>query len=200
MDETKFVLMSFFVLFLLPMQAPALMPYWPPRSFWDIMTMFPQEDPSRILEQSPSTIPKSASGSGGVESLALLAHADWKETAKEHVITLDIPGIKKEEIKIEVEDNRVLKVSGERKIEEEEKGDKWHRAERTVGKFWRQFRLPANADLDNVNASLENGVLEIVVPKLDEVKKQQTKVISIADEAAGVNSGVDVKPKNDELK
>ncbi|CDO97663.1 unnamed protein product [Coffea canephora] len=189
---TRFVFMSLLVLAavaaLLPEQAEALMPY-SPRSFWDMM--LPNEDPFRILEHSPLTVPK------GVETLAL-ARADWKETAKEHVISLDVPGIKKEEVKIEVEDNRVLRVSGERKTEEEVEGDKWHRAERTVGKFWRQFRLPGNADLDKVQAHLENGVLEIVVPKLAEEKKKQPKVINIAEEA-GSNTGVDVKAKRDEM-
>ncbi|XP_044489232.1 22.7 kDa class IV heat shock protein-like [Mangifera indica] len=161
-------------------QANALSPYTRP-SLFDMM--LPTEDPLRILEQTPLTIPK------GVETLAL-ARADWKETASAHVITLDIPGMKKEDIKIEVEENRVLRVSGERKSEEEVQGEKWHRAERTVGKFWRQFKLPVNADLEHVKAHLEDGVLRITLPKLAEEKKRQPKVINIAE---GSSSGEDVK-------
>ncbi|CAH9073942.1 unnamed protein product [Cuscuta epithymum] len=168
----------------LPAPTHALIPYT--RSpLLDLV--FPQDDPFRILEQSPLTIPKVA------ESLAL-ARADWKETAKEHVIALDVPGMKKEDVKIEVEENRVLRVSGERKVEEELEGEKWHRAERTAGKFWRQFRLPGNADLEHIKARLEDGVLKIAVPKVNEEKKKQTRVINIAGESAA--TGEDIKAAN----
>ncbi|XP_044461805.1 22.7 kDa class IV heat shock protein-like [Mangifera indica] len=156
-------------------QANALVPFTRPTLF-DMM--LPTEDPFRILEQTPLTIPK------GTETLAL-ARADWKEMAAAHVITLDTPGMKKDDVKIELEDNRVLIVSGERKSEKEVEGEKWHRAERTSGKFWRQFRLPVNEDLEHVKAHLEDGVLRITVPKLAEEKKRQPKVINIAEHGSG---------------
>ncbi|KAJ8554485.1 hypothetical protein K7X08_025163 [Anisodus acutangulus] len=191
MVKTTVSLMSFFVLAMavafLPTQTQALMPYT--RPFWDIM--FPPEDPFKILEQTPLTIPK------GVESIAL-ARSDWKETTTDHVITLDIPGMKKEDIKIEVEENRVLRVSGERKFEQEIEGEKWHRAERTTGKFWRQFRLPGNTDLEHIKAHLGKGVLKITVPKLAEEKKKQTRVISIAEESKSAG-GEDIKATKAEM-
>lgn len=187
MARFTFALLSVLVLAMV-IQSQALIPYAPRGSIWDMM--LPAEDPFRILEQTPLTVPK------GSESLAL-ARADWKETATEHVITMDIPGMKKEDVKIEVEENRVLRVSGERKYEKEVEGDKWHRAERTTGKFWRQFRLPATADLEHIKAHLENGVLKITVPKLAEEKKKQPKVINIAEETK--TGGEDIKATKAEM-
>ncbi|KAL1534955.1 18.1 kDa class I heat shock protein-like [Salvia divinorum] len=159
--------------FLLAPGATALVPYTP-RSIWDLM--LPPDDPFKILEQSPLAAARAVAD----ENTVALARADWRETASEHQITLDIPGMRKEDIKIEVEENRVLRVSGERRTEEEMKDERWHRVERTAGKFWRQFRMPANADMEKVSARLEEGVLRIIVPKLKEEEiKKEPKVIAI---------------------
>ncbi|KAL2248852.1 17.3 kDa class I heat shock protein-like [Sesamum indicum] len=104
---------------------------------------------------------------------------DWKETPEAHVFKADVPGLKKEEVKVEVEEGNVLQISGERTREKEEKNDTWHRVERSSGKFLRRFRLPENAKMDQIKASMENGVLTVTVPK-EEVKKPEVKAIQIS--------------------
>ncbi|XP_043691490.1 18.1 kDa class I heat shock protein-like [Telopea speciosissima] len=107
------------------------------------------------------------------------ARIDWKETPEAHIFKADLPGIKKEEVKVEVEEGRVLQISGERSQEQEEKSDHWHRVERSSGKFLRRFMLPENAKIDQVKAAMENGVLTVTVPK-EEVKKAEVKTIEIS--------------------
>jgi HSP20 family protein len=82
-------------------------------------------------------------------------------------------------VKVEIEDDRVLQISGERNVEKEDKNDQWHRVERSSGKFFRRFRLPENAKMDQVKANMENGVLTVTVPK-EEVKKPEVKTIDIS--------------------
>ncbi|KAI3694618.1 hypothetical protein L1987_77586 [Smallanthus sonchifolius] len=107
------------------------------------------------------------------------AQIDWKETPEAHIFKADLPGLKKEEVKVELEEDRVLKISGERIREKEEKNDKWHRVERSSGKFLRRFRLPENAKVEEVKAKMENGVLTVTVPK-QEVKKPEVKAVEIS--------------------
>nr|XP_043619064.1 17.3 kDa class I heat shock protein-like [Erigeron canadensis] len=128
-----------------------------------------------IFSTSISNIP-----SGARETSAFVnAQIDWKETPEAHVFKADLPGLKKEEVKVELQDGNILQISGERSREKEDKNDKWHRVERSSGKFVRQFRLPDNAKVDKVKAKMENGVLTVTVPK-KEVKKPEVKAIKIS--------------------
>ncbi|XP_027175155.1 class I heat shock protein-like [Coffea eugenioides] len=107
------------------------------------------------------------------------ARVDWKETPEAHAFKVDLPGLKKEEVKVEVEDGRVLAISGERAAEKEDKNDKWHRVERSRGRFIRKFLLPENAKVEEVKANMEYGVLTVTIPK-QEVKKPEVRAIEIS--------------------
>lgn len=91
-------------------------------------------------------------------------------------IDADLPGVKKEDIKVDLKEN-ILTISGERRYKEEVKHEDYYRVETRFGKFSRSFTLPDDADIENIDASSDNGVLEIVVPKL--AKAQGTRSISI---------------------
>uniref|UniRef100_A0A1D1XY91 18. class I heat shock protein n=1 Tax=Anthurium amnicola TaxID=1678845 RepID=A0A1D1XY91_9ARAE len=103
---------------------------------------------------------------------------DWKETPTSHVFKADLPGLKKDEVKVEVEEKRYLKIRGERSKEVDEKDDKWHRVGRSFGKFLGSIQLPEDATVGGAKAVLENGVLTVTVPK-EKDKKQQARVIEI---------------------
>ncbi|KAJ7980790.1 Class I heat shock protein [Quillaja saponaria] len=128
---------------------------------------------------SSSTSLTSFPGFSRENSAFVNTRIDWKETPEAHVFKADLPGLKKEEVKVEVEEDRVLQISGERNVEKEDKNDTWHRLERSSGKFLRRFQLPENSKPDQVKASLENGVLTVTVPK-EAVKKPDVKAIEIS--------------------
>ncbi|MQL89307.1 hypothetical protein Taro_021881 [Colocasia esculenta] len=121
----------------------------------------------------------SSSAFGGDAGAFAGAHVDWKETPQAHVFKADLPGVKKEEVKVEVEDGRVLQISGERTREQEESTDTWHRVERSSGRFLRRFRLPEDAEVERVKAAMENGVLTVTVPKT-RAKQPNVKAIEIS--------------------
>ena len=107
------------------------------------------------------------------------ARVDWMETPEAHVLKADLPGLKKEEVKVEVEDGKVIQISGERNVEKEDKSEKWHRMERSSGKFKRRFRMPEDVKMEEIKASMENGVLTVTVPKAEE-KKADVKSVKIS--------------------
>src|SRR5206468_3188478 len=101
--------------------------------------------------------------------------ADITEDDKEYLIKAELPEMKKEDVKVTVE-NGVLTISGERKFEQEEKKKKYHRVERGYGTFMRSFTLPDDADFNKVNAQFKNGVLMVHVPKSERAQPKQIEV------------------------
>jgi HSP20 family protein len=100
---------------------------------------------------------------------------DITEDDKEYLIKAELPEVKKDAVKVTVE-NGVLTITGERKIEKEEKGRKYHRVERAYGNFVRSFTLPDDADANKVNAEFKDGVLKVHVAKSEAAKPKQIEV------------------------
>ncbi len=100
---------------------------------------------------------------------------DITEEKDRLLVKADLPGMKQEEIAVEVSEG-VLTIRGERKRESETKDAKTYRVERSYGSFLRSFTLPAGVDAAKVNAAYKSGVLEITLPKLAAAKAKQVKV------------------------
>ena len=109
------------------------------------------------------------------------AFADWapavdiQENEKEFLVKADLPDVKKEDLKIELQDG-MLSIAGERKHETEEQGKKFHRVERQYGQFMRRFSLPSDVDAGKVQADFNNGVLNVRLPKASNVKPKSVAI------------------------
>jgi len=100
---------------------------------------------------------------------------DIEETEKDFIAKIELPGIKKEDISLKVENN-ILTIQGERKSESEENGKTYHRIERSYGKFYRSISLPKHIDEEGIKASCEDGVLRIVMPKSKNSNKKTIQI------------------------
>ena len=107
--------------------------------------------------------------------------ADWspaidvQETEGEYLIKADLPDVKREDVKVAIEDG-ILAVEGERKLEKEEKDKKFHRIERSYGKFVRRLAVPSDVAQDTVAAEFKDGVLSIHLPKTAVAKPKSVEV------------------------
>ena len=90
-------------------------------------------------------------------------------------VEVDLPGVKKEDINVDLKDD-VLTISGERKSKTEINDKDYYKKECTYGKFHRSFTLPDDTDVENIEANSEDGVLEVVIPKLKKVEKETKKI------------------------
>jgi len=88
-----------------------------------------------------------------------------RETEDNYHIEVELPGVKKENVDIQVDGN-VLTISGERNVRDEVKDEDYHKVESRYGLFSRSFTLPEKVDVSNIEAHFENGILEVAIPKL----------------------------------
>jgi HSP20 family protein len=100
---------------------------------------------------------------------------DISERKDAYVVTVEVPGIKAEDLDITLEDG-LLTIKGERRFTQETSEQQFHRVERRYGGFRRSITLPAQVKADQIEASFEDGVLEVVVPKAEEAKPKKISV------------------------
>lgn len=111
-----------------------------------------------------NSLSKRANGQEEITVAEWAPLVDITEDDKEYVIKAELPEVKKNDVKVRVEDG-VLYLSGARQFEKEEKGKRYHRIERAYGSFTRNFALPDDADPQKVNAEFKDGVLNVRVAK-----------------------------------
>jgi len=148
---------------------------WDPLKSWD-----PFKDIKDLQDRLSSLFNTSSfrRGDGQEETMTVTEWAplvDISEDEKEYCIRAELPGVKKEEVKVTVE-NGVLSISGERKYEKEEKNRKYHRIERAYGNFLRSFSLPDDADGSKVSAEFKDGVLYVHLAKDEKAKPKAIEV------------------------
>ncbi len=134
-------------------------------------------DPFKTIKEIENTILSNYAPVSNEKGItAFVPSVNTREGEFAYHIEVDLPGVKKEDIKVDVKDN-ALTISGERKFKNEIKEDDYYKIESSYGKFSRTFTLPDDADIENIEASSTDGVLEVVIPKLK--KEENTKTIEV---------------------
>ena len=140
-------------------------------------------DPFRELEEVSDRLNRvfGRSLTGKSDGKETMTVADWtpsvdiSETEGEYVIKAELPEVKKDDVKITLEEG-VLSIQGERKHEKEEKGKKFHRIERAYGRFVRSFVVPDYVDEAKIKAEYQDGVLQLHLPKSEKAKPRAIEV------------------------
>jgi HSP20 family protein len=120
---------------------------------------------------TPNRLRRAENGGDG----AWLPAVDLSQTPERFVVRVDLPGLKREDIDVTVENN-TLTLRGERKFEQHEETESYNRIERVYGAFTRSFQLPNNVDSGKVKATFEDGVLTIDIPKTEEAKSKRVEI------------------------
>lgn len=140
-----------------------------------------QNEVNRLFGTFFDTPTTTASGNGAQRWMPAM---DLIETDEHFVLRADLPGLGEDDVKLEVED-RVLTVSGERNAEHESKGEGYYRLERATGSFSRTLSLPEGVDASAITASFDKGVLEVRIPKPEQVRPRRIS-IQVGDEPQAI--------------
>jgi HSP20 family protein len=151
---------------------------WDP--FHDVLSL--REAMSQLMEES-FVRPTAATGNGRQYMPAL----DLSETQESYVVEAVLPGLQPEDVEVTVENNQ-LTIKGETRRETEDTQRTYHRVERSFGAFQRTIGLPTTVKADAIQASLENGVLRLEIPKAEEIKPRKISVMGGTPKALEVHS------------
>jgi HSP20 family protein len=141
---------------------------------------------NRILDEAFAGLPFSEQGS--VITSTLFAPTDVSEDENALQITMELPGVDPEDVRLSLENN-VLTIRGEKKQQFDENNERVHRFERVYGVFERTFALPNTVDPDKIEARFENGVLVVRIPKAERARPREIRVSSSASGASQVKTG-----------
>jgi HSP20 family protein len=114
-------------------------------------------------------------GGGEPEWLEIPPACDVTEKDDELIVKAELPGMTEDELEITIDDHELV-IAGEKKEEDEDEDGGFRHVERSYGFFERAFDLPAGVDIAGVKATIENGILRVVVPRTEEAKTQRSKV------------------------
>ncbi len=140
---------------------------WDP--FADVENLF-----NRMMPRLGGSSRLALEGDGGV-TVEWSPSADISETDKEYMVRADLPGMKKEDVKVTFADG-VLTIQGERKQHKEETTEKYHRVENYYGSFSRSFSLPDNIKADAIRCETKDGVLSVHIPKAEQKKPKEISI------------------------
>lgn len=129
-----------------------------------------QRDINRLFEGSAAKTSQE-----GAAINAWTPAVDIYEDSDAFLIKLELPEVSKDDVKVSLDDNK-LSISGERKFENDDKREGYHRVERSYGQFYRSFTLPPNVNVEAINAQFTDGVLRLTLPKKEEAKPKQIEV------------------------
>jgi HSP20 family protein len=141
-------------------------------------------DPFRDFVELSDRLNRYFQPAGSDGSQQALRGFDWtpavniSETPKAYLIKLDLPEVRREEVKVTSE-NGVLSIEGERRQEKREENEKFHRVESVYGRFLRRFTLPDDAQEDQIEATFKDGALQVSVPKA-EAKQPKARQIAVS--------------------
>ena len=156
----------------------ATMMRWDP--FQDLRNAQEQEEMAQMVQMSPMLahalgLHGQQQGSGRATTTAWAPALDISERKDAYLVTVELPGIEADDLKITLEDG-LLTIQGERHFAHDSSEQQFHRVERHYGAFRRSITLPAQVQAEQIEASFENGVLQIVVPKMEEATPKRIQV------------------------